>query len=79
MSTFPELLIGGLEPVGLGEEQDGRVSAVARALDAQPLRIGDAHLDDFVDRRQRALGPSFAGISGRKVHRGVEDRVARRR
>ena len=76
MSTLPEMLIAALKRFGLRDEQIRRVAAVARAVHAEPRRVGDAHLDQLVRGAGDALEPRFAGIADLEIDRRLHDDVA---
>ena len=65
-----------LEAIGLGEQQHRRIAAVAGAVHAEAIGIGDAHVDQLVGRGGHALGPRLARAADDEVHGRVEHRVA---
>ena len=75
-STLPEMLIAALKRLVCVIEQIGRVAAVARAVHAEPRRVGDAHLDQLVRGGGDALEPRLAGIPDVEVDRRLHDDVA---
>ena len=63
-----------LEPICVIQER--RVAAVARAMDAKPIRIGNTQIDQPIGRRRDSLDPRLTGPSDHEIDRWMKDDVA---
>ena len=67
------------ETIGLRYQKIGSITAIASALYAEPFRVGNAHLNQFICSGGHPFDPGFAGITSFQSNRWLYNGIAIRR